>query len=869
MTNDLLSDITVPYLSSKSLSQSTGGFLMLDSNYKVVGVNAAYVNFHHIFNEAEVVTGHNLRLHGFDAFPDIFTHTLAHALEGEVENVKLQLEYLDHHDAYEVTIAYCALAGTKHGACIMVEKKTQEATARKGSFSESFYKRLIDNCTTAYILADAALTFTYVSNGIEEALGYAPSELIGRNAIEFVRSEDKEFVKDWLIDVRRQRGKRISVEYQMLNKEGEYVWIENTATNLLKDVNVKAIVFNIRNIQSKRIADNTLIQAEQRLSLLLNNTAESFIILNSRLRIVTYNKAAQERSPFIYTHHLQSGLSVLDLINKEEIPEYINLFEEVFKGNVIEKEAKVKDREGAVRIFNHSFRPLSSEQNDISGVIITSTEITERKKLEEAIGIHSERLKTAQEIAKLGYLEYDLATKTFFCSELFYDILGISKEVKTWDELKVLQQYIHPDDKEVLRQEIEHCLNSCTTFSFEFRFAPDSAKEKIILVTGEAENDDTGKTVKLRVTLQDITDSKMALLAMQALESKFKSLFEHSIDGVILSKENGDVFSANPAACAMLGYTQDEIVLLSRKNVVDESSPVVREMSDTREQTGVYRGELALRHKSGRLIPVEVTSVSMNDADGSRYFSTILRDITEKKKRDAEQQALTEELQKNNQDLQQFSFITSHNMRAPVANLISLLSLYNKETPADEFNLVLVEKFEEATKQLNQTLNDLVNILVIKSNTNIEKETISLPRIFESVKANIDSLLQEQGGVIETDFSEVDAIQYNRIHIESLFLNMITNAIRYRSPERAPIIKIKSHRSKGYVIVEFSDNGLGMDLKRYGDRLFGLYQRFHGNKEGKGLGLYMTHSQVTAMGGKIEVESEPGKGTTFRVYFKQ
>ena len=91
---------------------------------------------------------------------------------------------------------------------------------------------------------------------------------------------------------------------------------------------------------------------------------------------------------------------------------------------------------------------------------------------------------------------------------------------------------------------------------------------------------------------------------------------------------------------------------------------------------------------------------------------------------------------------------------------------------------------------------------------------------------------------------------------------MISNAIRYSSPDRKPEIKIKSYKQNNWIIVEFADNGLGMDLKRYGDRLFGLYQRFHGHKEGKGLGLYMTRSQVIAMGGKIEVESEPGVGTT-------
>jgi signal transduction histidine kinase len=159
-------------------------------------------------------------------------------------------------------------------------------------------------------------------------------------------------------------------------------------------------------------------------------------------------------------------------------------------------------------------------------------------------------------------------------------------------------------------------------------------------------------------------------------------------------------------------------------------------------------------------------------------------------------------------------------------------------------------------------------VLVIKSNNNIERETISFTEVFTEVKKNIENLLSSQNGVIKADFSRIDVIKYNRIHIESIFLNMISNAIRYSAPNRPPEIKITSYKQDEWAVVEFEDNGLGMDLKRYGDRLFGLYQRFHGNKEGKGLGLYMTRSQVTAMGGKIEVESEPGEGTKFKIYFK-
>jgi signal transduction histidine kinase len=258
----------------------------------------------------------------------------------------------------------------------------------------------------------------------------------------------------------------------------------------------------------------------------------------------------------------------------------------------------------------------------------------------------------------------------------------------------------------------------------------------------------------------------------------------------------------------------------------------------------------------------------MKDAQGNTYHSNIIRDITEKKKIEEEQQSLTQELIKNNQDLQQFSFITSHNLRAPVANLISLLNLYDKKKPEDEFNQLLIEKFEEATLQLNSTLNDLINVLVIKSNTNIEKQDLNFYDVLSEVRKGIDNLLIENNGVIDADFSEVEHIKYNSIHLESIFLNLLTNAIRYRSHDKSPVIQIKSYRQDKWIVVSFTDNGLGIDLKRYGDRLFGLYQRFHESKEGKGLGLYMVNSQVIAMGGKIEVESEPGKGSTFKVYFK-
>jgi PAS domain S-box-containing protein len=849
------------------VAETNTALLAVDSDSVIIAVNPGYQRFHSLFSSSALGSGQAFSDADLVSYPPEFISIFRKMFCCNSDEGKVTMR-LTAGNGSRFSVSFITII--THGVfdrVLALVREINPGTVHVSSRPDQFFKLLVDTSTSVYQLADAGLLITYSSSSNSTVLGYCPNETVGKNVLDMVHPDDTEKVRAWLNSILNLPEQLSTTEYRTRNKDGKYIWVENNARNMFGNESIKAIVMNLRDIQAKKVADDALVLAEQRLSLLLNNTEESFILLNSRLRIVTYNKAAQERSPFFYNTELQSGLSVLDIIAKEEIPEYIHLFEQVFKGREIEKESKFVDNAKNVHIYSHTYRPLVNLTGDIQGVFITSTEITERKRLAEEVALHSDMLKKAQTIARLGYLEFDIVSKTFFCSDIFYEVLGLTSRVVQWEQLAKLIDCIHSEDRERVRYEIRGCYIRGKDFNIEFRFTS-GGSTRVILAIGGCETVDTVRTSRLRITLQDITDSKMAVLALQTLESKFRSLFEYSIDGVILTNEAGEIVSANPSICKMLGYTREEIVTLRSSDLVDVRSPQVAAMRQTQNDTGSSIGELPLKHKDGDLIPGEVSSVCMRDGNGELYLSTIIRDITEKKKIESEQQSLTEELLKNNQDLQQFSFITSHNLRAPVANLVSLLSLYNKENPLDEFNLLLIEKFEEATQQLNQTLNDLVNVLVIKSNNNIERETISLTQVFHDVKKNIERLLDEKNGTITADFSTVDQIEYNRIHIESIFLNMISNSIRYSVAERPPEIRITSSIANDWIIVEFADNGLGIDLKRYGDRLFGLYQRFHGNKEGKGLGLYMTRAQVLAMGGKIEVESEPGKGSNFKIYFK-
>ena len=264
-----------------------------------------------------------------------------------------------------------------------------------------------------------------------------------------------------------------------------------------------------------------------------------------------------------------------------------------------------------------------------------------------------------------------------------------------------------------------------------------------------------------------------------------------------------------------------------------------------------------------------ISAVPLYETDGKINKILIAsQNITEQKRNETEKEALIEKLTQNNIDLKQFSYITSHNLRAPLSNLLGILKLLDVSLVSDQMTKVLLQNFEECTLQLNDTVNDLINILIIKNNADSKKEKLDLRRTFERVVQSVQTAIEQKKMTIRTDFDHAFEVEFNRTYLDSILLNLITNAVKYSSPKRHPEVKIRTEKTDGGVKLYFSDNGLGIDLKRNKDRIFGLYQRFHDHADSKGLGLYIVNSQVRVMGGGIDVESEVDKGTTFIITFK-
>jgi len=256
----------------------------------------------------------------------------------------------------------------------------------------------------------------------------------------------------------------------------------------------------------------------------------------------------------------------------------------------------------------------------------------------------------------------------------------------------------------------------------------------------------------------------------------------------------------------------------------------------------------------------------INNADISALAANF-REYIARNKTEEERDQLIEDLTIRNNDLNQFAYITSHNLRAPLSNLIGLIDILNYEK-LDEYNRSIVELFKDSAQKLNETILDLTQMLSIKTNKNVGIEKINISHTFEKVCNTFTKEIHTMGIIVHTNFN-CEMIPFNKSYLESILTNMMSNAIKYCSDKRTLRINISTKlNEEGDILLIFSDNGLGIDLLKHKNRIFGLNERFHNHVNGNGVGLFITKTQITNLGGSIDIESEVDKGSTFLITIK-
>ncbi len=501
----------------------------------------------------------------------------------------------------------------------------------------------------------------------------------------------------------------------------------------------------------------------------------------------------------------------------------------------------------------------------------TNWDITESMVAQEKYRKVSERLNVATGASRIGIWEYNFDTREVYWDDNTYAIYELHREAGI-DLASYWMSVLHPQDLEQTRVTISKAIKKSPDVNLEIRLELPGNKKKYVKVTGHFIRDDKGWATKIIGTILDITELKTARLELLRNEESFSGAFDNSSIGMALVDPKGHWLRVNKSICKSLGYSKEELLQCTFQDIThpDDLGKDLKLLQEVvRGKRNSYQIEKRYFRKDGQLVYAILTVTAVYDISQklSHFISQIL-DITPWRTAENRLKQLVEVTLGQNESLLNFAHIVSHNLRSHATNMTMLTNFLQVETDVAERHHI-VEMLGKASDGLNETVQHLNDVVQVKTSAGEKLVSVDLKEATIKVKNNLLAMIRECQADCQINIPRDHRTTVVPAYLDSVLLNLFTNAIKYRDVGRPLKLRISSRREAGYIRLEFKDNGQGIDLERYGDKLFGMYKTFHQHKDAKGIGLFITKNQIEAMEGKIAVESQPGKGTTFIVFLKE
>ena len=383
----------------------------------------------------------------------------------------------------------------------------------------------------------------------------------------------------------------------------------------------------------------------------------------------------------------------------------------------------------------------------------------------------------------------------------------------------------------------------------------------------------------------EVTDLVAAQEELKTSIDTFSSAFDHSGIGMALLGLDGIWINVNTVLCSLTGYTKEELEKLSYHEFTypddDEMDrPLINKLLAKKIST--YTVEKRYVSKQKKIVLVSLTVSLVWKDDKPKFFIAQAVDITKKKeleneirRKNIELEATRISLVNKISQLEELSYIIAHNLRGPAGNVKMfsdiLLAKQTGDSLADANPLgaftadELVKFINESSISLMGSLNTLMEITEIKLNKEIPYNDCDIATVVNGIANQLQGIIYEKNAQIHLDL-EIESVSYPKVYLESILYNLLSNALKYSNIGVPPEIHIAAKvlkNKKTQIIVK--DNGLGIDLVKYGHKVFKLNQIFHAGYDSKGVGLYITKIQIESLGGNIEIKSKAGDGCEFIV----
>ncbi|MCB0762326.1 MAG: PAS domain-containing protein [Flavobacteriales bacterium] len=432
-------------------------------------------------------------------------------------------------------------------------------------------------------------------------------------------------------------------------------------------------------------------------------------------------------------------------------------------------------------------------------------------------------------------------------------------------EGRVIDDFFQGDDRTLLQAARMRAITDGTPLQFTLMLERSGAPAWFLCMASLY----PGASVQQEVLLMfaDISAFKGRLAELEEDAFLKDSVLKHLPEGVVTVDISGKVINQNLIARELLGmkatHVRDlEQIELSNSNgalMKTSELPILRAL----EGNDVACIEVRRRIAGNKMLQyLEVEASAIRDKNGLVAGAVMyVRDIS----KNAHSR---DQLIRANENLDSFVQATAHDLKAPVDNMKNLIHLMDR-IKEPEKRAVFEEKLKQSVHKLDDLLGALLELVDVQKNNQNSTEVLDLKEVFEFIAADVEDEIQQTGAVVELQFEDAPQLTFNKAQLRSLFLNLLTNSIKYRDPSRKLMIRVWSESIGNYVVVHFSDNGTGIDLARHERDLFKPFKRLTSKGEGKGIGLNLVKSFVDRNGGEIKVESEKGVGTVFHLFLRQ
>ncbi len=691
-----------------------------------------------------------------------------------------------------------------------------------------------------------------------------------------VHPDDKEKSEKALQDYFEGKTEFYECEARMRHKNGDWVWVldRGKIVSRTADGAPEWLIGSHQEITQRK-------KDLQRHKVFIEQAPSAIAMLDTNMCYISHSKK------WIVDYKIKDE----DIVGKS----HYDIFPEIgddwkrnhqkcLEGNILRKaEDRFERTDGSVQWISWELHPWYKDNNKVGGLIMLSSDITRAKEAEIELKISEKRFRGNFENAATGMAILDLNGQWLEVNSALCKMMGYSAE-----ELKKLtfQDITHPDDLEVDLEHVDNLVSGKISFShIEKRYLHKEGRIVHTQLSVSIVRDENDNPLYFVSQITDITPRVNVQNTLVKTLSKLESVLEASTQvSIIGTNTDGLITSFNRGAENLLGYKRDEFIgkqnllflhsleeiqqrgreLSSQYNIEIDGFDVFtkfakRQKHDTREWTYI--------RKDGSKFPVQLTITAIEENKRIVGYLAVAANISEIKKVETEIKSLLAVANGQNRRLKNFAHIVSHNLKSHSGNFSMLLDLYLRENP-DQSENEIINLFREASNNLSETIDHLNQVVLMSSKVEDNLKTINLEHSINKVISSVKVIAEEAEVRIENVVSPDTNILGIPAYMDSIILNFITNSIKYRSQDRDSYLLLSSFKQEDYVVLVVEDNGLGIDLNKHHSKLFGMYKTFHRNKDARGIGLFITKNQIEALGGKIEVESEVNRGTTFKIYMK-